>query len=254
MNLSDRVCHMPAALPHAFGCALATVVLASGAAHATTDLELDQARNDLILQTPAAYDYSDPAVNQGAQYAGEHQRRYWKPIGIRVGNFTVFPTLRAATIVDDNFFKTAKDKKTEVRFELRPEILVRNWSDPRPDDPGKLYAGVQPFQLEIKAGGRLLGHLENDDQDFVDRYARVRGALHFDRAHTLSFGVLTNYEQRESIDLPSPTAAVQSIPVWQNRATIGLTRDAGKLYGTISGTYDNQDFKDVKAQIGRAHV
>jgi len=241
----------PVAFPPAIGCAFATALVTGGSpALAVSDLSADLARTDLILQTPAAYDYADRALSLGANYAGDHQRRYWKPIGIRMGNFTVYPSLGAATIYDDNFHKTASNKKGEFRFELSPEIVARNWTEPRPDDPGKLYGGIQPFQLEIKAGGRVLTHAEYGDQDFVDGYARIRGALHADHAHTLSFGFLTNYEHRETIDLPSPTSAVQSIPIWQNRATIGLTRDAGKLYGTLSATYDDQDYKDVKARDG----
>jgi hypothetical protein len=35
------------------------------------------------------------------------------------------------------------------------------------------------------------------------------------------------------------------VPIWHNRATVGWTHDAGKLYGTLSFTADHQNFYDV---------
>ncbi|MEO1543559.1 MAG: outer membrane beta-barrel protein, partial [Pseudomonadota bacterium] len=99
-------------------------------------------------------------------------------------------------------------------------------------------------------GGRFVEFLDNPDQNFVAGAALMQGALHFDHAHTLSVSLSSDlgYEERGSQTVP--IAAAEPVPVWANEATIGITRDVGKLYGTLSAQFIHRDYYDIKALNG----
>jgi hypothetical protein len=47
-----------------------------------------------------------------------------------------------------------------------------------------------------------------------------------------------------------PISAAEPVSVIKNRAAIGLTRDAGRLYGTFAATLETSDFEDVLGTDG----
>jgi hypothetical protein len=230
--------------------ACAGASLAAMPAAAQTTLEYDPASADLIRTTPALSELTDQAQLYGARPIGEHQRSYWLPTGLRIGNWIVHPTLGAGVMFDDNIHRSSRNKSADLKAVFEPELRFRNFASPSREESARLGAGPQPVHIEGGIGGRLTSYLHNDEHDFVGGWGELKGGLHFDRATTLSFGLSTRYEQVEQLDLGEPDAAAGPVPYHQNRASIGITRDIGRFRATLSATFDSRDYRDIRARNG----
>lgn len=161
------------------------------------------------------------------------------PRGIHAGNFFISPRAAAFTTFDDNIFATPSNRKSDYRFELRPGVDVRS--------------NLPRHRLDFSLDGRIVDYAEHDAQSYEDYQARLRSALHFDHAHTISFSALSALEHAEIGEIgeiAAPNAAAEPIPIFHNRAATGITRDAGRLFGTLSAAYESWNYSDVKAVDG----
>ncbi|MEO1206753.1 MAG: outer membrane beta-barrel protein [Pseudomonadota bacterium] len=172
----------------------------------------------------------------GAETVLERDRSYVKPEGIRAGRFNFFPSAGVTTLYDDNIFAAPEDTVSDLRTELDAGLEINS--------------NFSRHQLNFGFGGRFVEFLDNPDQNYVAGAAAMKGALHFDHAHTLAVSLTSDlgYEERGSQTVP--IAAAEPVPVWSNEATIGFTRDVGKLYGTISGKFVHRNYYDVDALDG----
>lgn len=184
----------------------------------------------------------DPARRQGVQSVKETDRAFGKPDGIRSGNYLIFPEAGAAVVFDDNIFSHDIDKVSDVRSELTGGV--------------KMQSQLPRHVLDFSLDGKVVNYLENSEQDYANVRARLDGALHFDHAHTLSASVMSaiEHEERNDPSVPLSRQAVTAegpIQVFHNRAAVGITRDVGRLYGTVAATVESWDFSDVAAIDGR---
>jgi hypothetical protein len=175
--------------------------------------------DDLIVETVASPSYDN-----------EH------PTGIRAGNFFISPRAEALATYDDNIFARSNDRQSDYRFELRPSVEVRS-SLPR-------------HRLDFSLDGRIVDFAEHTDQNYQNFQARLRSAMHFDHAHTISFSALSALDHAEVSEFASSSTAAEPIPFFHNRLSTGLTRDAGRLFGTLSAAYESWDYSDVQAADG----
>lgn len=153
------------------------------------------------------------------------------PKGLRYGSFFVAPSLLAKTVYDDNIFSLPKDKVSDVRVEVVPVVVVTS----------RLPRHVLNFSIT----GKLVEYLENSEQSHQDVRAGLSAGLHIDHAHTLSFGIISELKHEEVGQILTPEDAASPIPVFHNKAVAGLTRDTGRLYGTVSFGAESFDFYDV---------
>lgn len=188
----------------------------------------------------------------GAERVADRDRAYAKPDGIRAGNYLVFPSAGATLIYDDNIFRSDANKVADWRSELTPSL--------------KFQSRLPRHVLDLSLDGKIVNYLNNTDQDYANIRAKVDGALHFDHAHTLSMSILSGFEHEErgemtwlkpgeyfDLDPYDPrfkNIAAEPIGVFHNRASVGITRDVGRLYGTLMATFERWDYADVLALNG----
>lgn len=172
----------------------------------------------------------------GAERVDDTDRSHVQPIGIRTGTYLIFPTIEEKIGYDDNIFASANDKTGDFRNELSTGVV--------------LQSNLPRHILNMALGGRIVSYAENSDQDYIDGHASLNGALHIDHAHTLSASLLTRQEHEERSDISASRSAAEPVPIWRNKAALGITRDVGRLYGTLSATYNRWDFQDVEGLDG----
>lgn len=211
-------------------------VLAITAVVGTTASALDLDGDDgLISETIARRerlkDY-DNIKKYGAERVADRDRSYVNPQGLRFRNYLIFPSLEGVVIHDDNIFGRDADKVADIRTEIAPEVQFRSQ--------------LPRHILNFKLGGRLVDYAWNDDQDYENVRGSVDGALHIDHAHTLAVHALSELTHEERNSITAPRQAAGPVPVFHNRVTAGITRDVGKLYGTLQATAESFDFQDVE--------
>lgn len=172
----------------------------------------------------------------GAERVSERDRAYTKPDGLRAGNYTIFPSVGAAVVFDDNIFRSNLDRVSDWRSEITPSL--------------KFQSQLPRHVLDMSLDGKIVNYLEHTSQDYANVRAKLDGALHFDHAHTLSASILSGLEHEELGEITTPLAAAEPIPVFHNRASVGITRDVGRLYGTLMATFERWDYADVRAING----
>lgn len=208
--------------------------------YAPTALALDLDGNaDLITETIAGQDRRrswDQAKQNGARPVGEADRSFAVPEGVRVGNFFFYPTLSETAIHDSNLFGSAHDPVADWRFVTAPSLVVQSQM-PR-------------HVLDVALSGKFVNHADNTDQDYANFGGLVRGAVHIDHAHTLSASLLAAREHEERGASTADLSAAEPVPVDRNRASVGITRDVGRLYGTLAATAESWDYHRVKALDG----
>ena len=178
----------------------------------------------------------DNAKKYGAEPVGTRDRRALKPDGLRTDDYLIFPTVGALVIFDDNILAHDIEKVADIRTELAPSV--------------KLQSQFARHGLDFSLDGKIVNYLEHSEQDYANVRAKVDGVLHFDNANTLALAALTSFEHEERDDPSYPLNARGPVPVFHNRAAVGITHDVGRLYGTISAAAESWSYSDVEAVNG----
>lgn len=200
---------------------------------------VDLGAGDLPTETIASRDrlrFYDAAKKYGAARVTDLGKD--EPEGVRLGNFFFFPSLGTIVRYDDNIFGTHRDRVGDLVTQVTPSLRVRS-SLPR-------------HALDVAVTGKLVSYAQNDDQNYADIAASATGALHFDHAHTLSASVLSSLQHEEVTDPGRPKAAGRPVEFTYHRASVGITRDVGRLYGTLSATAAAWDYQDTRTRDGVA--
>ncbi|MEO0672449.1 MAG: outer membrane beta-barrel protein [Pseudomonadota bacterium] len=172
----------------------------------------------------------------GALGVKERDRKPWFPEGIRFGNYIIMPTGEVETEFSDNVYATAKDRVADFAVALEPSV--------------RLISQFKRHQLNFTFGGRFVDYLNENELDEANAYAAMDGALHIDHGHTISMSLLSDYSHEAKLAVGDDTIAVRKTPVWHNKVALGITRDAGRLYGTLGASYNGYNFDDVPGQSG----
>ncbi|HRD76950.1 MAG TPA: outer membrane beta-barrel protein [Hyphomicrobiaceae bacterium] len=166
----------------------------------------------------------------GAERVSDRTRTAYQPDGIRVGNLLIFPSIATAMTYDDNIHASAGPRIADMRFDVTPSIRVRS-SLPR-------------HALDLSLGGRIVTYAENEELNHADFHVKAASAFHFDHAHTLSVSMVSELLHLDRLDPTSPVSGRLPVSTWHSRASVGFTRDVGRLYGTVAVSadlWDNQD-------------
>ena len=205
------------------------------AAGSSAALDIDGTEG-LITETVASRerlrDY-DASKIYGAKRVQDRERGFAAPEGWRAGSYKIFPSLGTTVIFDDNIFGSNTDKVSDVRTELTPSV--------------KFQSDLPRHVLDLSLGGKIVNYLDNTSQDYANFNARADGALHFDHAHTLSANILSEIDHEERGSISTPLTAAEPVQIFHNHAAVGITRDVGRLYGTLMATFERWDYADVRA-------
>lgn len=197
-------------------------------------LELGGSEGDRIDETIAFRERLqtyDGVKKYGGERVSDRDRKLFSPDGVRAGSFLVLPSIGTTVVFDDNVYLSNQNRKADIRTELTPELrIISQW--PR-------------HAFDLSLGGKIVGYMDRPDLDHADGFAKARAALHFDHAHTLSVGISTRLDHEDRLDPFTPVGGQSLVEVMRNKASIGLTRDAGRLYGTVSLTGESAAYKDT---------
>ena len=178
----------------------------------------------------------DNIKRYGVETVNERDRSYVKPEGLRAGNYLIYPSVGAAVVFDDNIFTNDREKVSDWRSETTGGV--------------KFESQLPRHVLDFSLDGKVVNYLDHTEQDYANVRAKAQGALHFDSANTLSASVLSALEHEERDDPSYPLTAIGPVPVFHNRAAVGITHDVGRLYGTLSATAESWNFSNVEAVGG----
>ena len=173
---------------------------------------------------------------RGATAVDDQSRKFAAPDGLHVGQSFVFPSVSVTSTFDDNIFRSDANTQSDIRTVIAPSV--------------KIQSDMPRHKLDFSLGGRIVTFMDNSDQNHEDYGARLGGALHFDHAHTVSASLITDLSHEERGGQTTPFNAAEPIPVFHHRASVGITRDVGRLHGTLSGRVERWDYQDVTAVDG----
>jgi hypothetical protein len=229
----DRVVPQIARLAYRLRIAVSALALGLtiGAAR-TRALDIDN-MDGLITDTIASRDRM-PLWNSVRGSGGDSS--VTRPDGIRMGSFVVSPEAGAIVTFDDNVFAHDIDKQSDWRTDTGGSVTFKS--------------DLPRHQLDFSLDGKIVNYENHTGLNYANLRANVQGALHFDSAHTLSASILSALEHEERTDPTYPLTAAGPVGLFHNRAAVGITRDVGRLYGTIAATAESWNYGDVHAING----
>lgn len=158
------------------------------------------------------------------------------PDGIRMGTYMFYPSAGAALVYDDNIYGSDRSKEGDFRTELTPELRFKS------DLPRHVF----DFSLD----GKIVNYVDHSELDYANYRARADAALHFDSAHTIAISASSLLSHDEAGDPLYELSAAEPIAHYEHAAAIGITRDVGRLYGTLAAGYTRRDYSDVRSTSG----
>lgn len=221
-----------------FACVAAAAAFSAAPLGGAFAIDLDY-NADLITDTVAGQELRRDwmeARDRGARSVEEADRGFAAPDGIRMGNFFIYPSVTETIAYDSNIFGLADDPIADWRFITAPTLTIQSQ--------------LPRHAFDMSVFGRFMNFAENTDQNYANFGGSARGALHIDHAHTFSVSVLAKREHEERSAITASLAAAEPVPVDQFRASAGITRDVGRLYGTVSATAEKLDYHSVPAVGG----
>lgn len=179
----------------------------------------------------------DNAKRYGAEAVADRSRLDFVPSGIDLGaSYVLQPSASSRVIYDDNVYATARNKKADVILEANPEVRLRS----------RLPRHVLDFAM----GARITQYAREEELNSIGGFGAIDGAIHIDHAHTLSVSLLSDLDHEDRLAPDAATDAAERTPVWRNRASVGLKRDAGRIWVGAGVTAESWDYKDVRARDG----
>lgn len=179
----------------------------------------------------------DNAKRYGAEAVADRSRLDFVPSGIDLGvNYVLQPSAGARVTFDDNVYATARDRKADLILEATPEIRLRS----------RLPRHVLDFAM----GARITQFAREEELNAVGGFGAIDGAIHIDHAHTLSMSLVSDLDHEDRLSPDASTFAAERTPVWRNRASVGIKRDAGRIWAGAGVTAESWDYQDVRARDG----
>jgi hypothetical protein len=222
----------------AFACVAAAAAFSAVPLGAAFAIDVDY-NADLITDTVAGQEMRRDwmeARNRGARSVDEADRGFAAPDGFRMGNFFIYPSVTETIAYDSNIFGLADDPIADWRFITAPTLTIQSQ--------------LPRHAFDMTVFGRFMNFAENTDQNYANFGGSARGAVHIDHAHTFSVSALAKREHEERSAITASLTAAEPVPVDQFRASVGITRDVGRLYGTVSATAEKLDYHSVPAVGG----
>lgn len=215
--------------------ALAAVLILPRPAIALNDTNPTGLITETIASRERKADY-DNSKSYGAQRVKDRIGQNYAPMGLRIGNFIVNPSAETRVIYDDNIYASNDNRVADVITELIPTVEIKS-SLPR-------------HVLNFAFGGKMALYADHSSENYTDAFASFNGALHIDHAHTLALSAKTELEHEQRDELSAIRLAAEPVPLHHSKVSLGLTRDVGRLYGTISATAEHFDYSDVRSLEG----
>ena len=92
-------------------------------------------------------------------------------LGLRLGAFTLFPTLTVSEVYESNVELAAEDEQSDFVTSIQPALALRS--------------GWSVHRLELATGANIAVHANESDEDYEDLFARATGRIDVRRSTTV---------------------------------------------------------------------
>jgi hypothetical protein len=185
----------------------------------------------LCLVAPAqAQDVVDPNVT-----IIDRPRPDFDPLGIRAGNFLIFPELFVGETYDDNIFATSSGETDDFITVISPEV--------------RAVSNFVRHRLGVTVGADIGLYLDESDENYEDYFGAVDGRLDIRRSTFLDAraGIGHFHEDRDD-----PEEAGGSEPTEYDRydGELALNHTFNRLFTRLTGRVAVFDYDDVPSPFG----
>lgn len=160
----------------------------------------------------------------------------YRPIGIRMGSFLLFPEIEAALLAQDNIFRTPLQRKSDVALEVRPSLrAVSDW---------------RAHAVELRATGNASFHNEYPSEDDRAYLIEGRGRLDITRRTSLEALVSRERTQESRASINAVPGTLDRGDVDTSRAGFAFNHRFNRLSIQLRGVVTEVDYAPVLTETG----
>jgi len=166
----------------------------------------------------------------------QRRRPEYEPLGVNLGGFSLFPSLRTGVGYSSNVFAASDSPRGDWFFAIDPEVrLASNWAT---------------NSLVIRGGGALRRFATTPLRDENGYYARVNGLIDVDRDSQIiaTADVRRAYEGQFSSSAPGN--ALPQVSFVQSSGLVRASRTFGKLKATFVTDINRLNYSDLRLLSG----
>jgi hypothetical protein len=199
----------------------------------------------LLAQATTPSDATTPDVNQAPadtyqdvprdQTVRERDRPEVDPLGLHLGGFFAYPSVRTSEIYDDNIFATPSHTDGDFITEVAPELSIQsNWNN---------------HALNFDAGAAAGYYATHTSEDYVDYHFGTDGRLDLTRDDQLT-GAFSFRHQHDDRSSPDDVQGKTPTEYDLYRTEIGDQNRFGRFTLNLDGRLDRYNYFDVQADGG----
>lgn len=178
----------------------------------------------------------DTARDDMAIGVRERPKPDYDPLGLRIGSFLLYPSVRAGIEYDTNIFALSSSEVTDIIYLIDPQVVLKSeWSRHR-------------LELDFIANHRE--YQDNTQETFTNYQGLASTTLDVTRDFKIDssfFGGLL-HEERGAAD--SPTSASEPTPFLRMEAKLSINKTFNRLTSSFGASYVELDYDDVSALNG----
>ena len=160
----------------------------------------------------------------------------YRPVGIRMGSFLLFPEVEAALLAQDNLFRTSKQQKGDIALELKPTLrAVSDW---------------RAHALEFRATGNTSFHNDFPSEDDRAYLLEARGRLDIARRTSLEALVSRERTQESRASINAIPGTLDRGEVDTSRAGVAFNHRFNRLSLQLRGVMTEVDYAPVLTENG----
>lgn len=178
----------------------------------------------------------DNAKQHGAVSVRERGLEAYRPDGIRIGNYVLYPEIGFKTTWNDNILDEPINRKRDLRYELDTAI--------------KFESHFARHQLDVIIGGRAVTYQDHRDYEYIDAYISSKWRIDIDHGHKIFGSFSSELRHEEHIEEESPKNAKSPPQYRKTLGEIGFRREVGRVDAAIGTRLAVWDYKDTEDTSG----
>jgi len=160
----------------------------------------------------------------------------YAPLGLRVGSFTLLPSLEAGLGYDTNANQSATNRKSAAFYRTEGQVIASSgWSN-------------HQLNLDLRGAYSDYAHLDNASRPELEGRAALR--IDATRDITLESEVKTRLDTESGTSINTPGNALGRSNVYTNSAALGATRRFDRLSISLRGSVDRTTYADATTRTG----
>lgn len=153
-----------------------------------------------------------------------------KPVGGRIGAFTLHPQLELSAAYDDNVY-ALENKTDDVVMRASPSLRIEG--------------DMKPYTLVLTGGADIIRYKDNETENREDWRVGVRNKLELAEKTFLTANAGYDYRHEDRGD-PNVTSTNRKPAAYSlTTANAGFDRDLAKLRAGIRGSYSKYNYRDA---------